>query len=155
MKPYDSNQDCTETCMNSPNASTNTSLTHGCHKLARHAEAQIIIEGMSDDFFPPRAHDVEIMRVFIRAGYDNQELALLNCCRMYTRDIYLSNICTATGTKLKQHCWNNPTQGASTYTWLDYPKPTPMEWRGWQQALQRYLSLGCNLSLPLPLGCWF
>jgi len=58
---------------------------------------------------------VEIMRVFIQAGYGSQELAALNHCRMYTRDIYLSNICNATGTQLKQNSWNNPTQGASKH----------------------------------------
>jgi len=92
--------------------------------------------------------------VFIRAGYRSKELEALNQCRMYTRDIYLSDICNATGTKLEQHCWNHATPGKSTYTWPIYPKPTPMEWRGWQLALQQSLSLDQNLPLPLPLGKW-
>jgi len=131
---------------------TNTWMSQTC---AACQEAQICLEGQSDDFLPPQAQDVEIMHVFIQAGYGSQELAALNHCRMYTRDIYLSNICNATGTQLKQNSWNNPTQGVSIYTWSDYPKPTQMEWRGWQQALQQSLSLGHNLTLPLPLGHWF
>jgi len=46
---------------------------------------------------------MEIMQVFIRAGYQSKDLAALNQCRIYTRDIYLSDICNVTGMKLEQN----------------------------------------------------
>jgi len=109
---------------------------------------------MDDNLTPPRAHDTELMQLFIRTSYWRNELAMLNQCRMYTRTIFLSNICNVTGTKLKQHCWNNPLQSESIYQWPLNPKPTPTEWRFWQQALQQMISLRCNLTLPIPLGKW-
>jgi len=130
---------------------TKTWLLHTCEICK---EFQIRIEGMDEDFLPPRVNDVEIMRVFIRAGYRSKELEALNRCRMYTKDIFLSDICNATGTQLEQHRWTHAIPGESTYTWPYYPKPTPTEWRGWQLALQRSLSLGRNLQLPIPLGKW-
>jgi len=33
--------------------------------------------------------------------------------------------------------------------------PPPMEWRAWQQSLEQMLSLGHNLTLPIPLGKWW
>jgi len=130
---------------------TKTWLLHTC-ELCK--EYQIRIEGMNEDFLPPWVNDVEIMRVFIQARYQSKELKVLNRCRMYTKDIFLSDICNATRTQLEQHRWTHAIPGDSTYTWPDYPKPTPMEWRGWQLALQQSLSLGRNLQLPIPLGKW-
>ncbi len=136
------------------NASMSTPPKHGYHMHVRYAGKPKFVSKVSKDFLPPCAHDVELMWVFIQAGYQSKELEVLNWCRMYTRDIYQSDICNATGTKLEQHHWTHAIPGDSTYTWPIYPKPTPMEWRGWQLALQRSLSLGQNLQLPLPLGKW-
>ncbi len=73
---------------------------------------------------------------------------------MYMRAIYLLDICNASGTHIVQYIWKNPTILDSVYTWLAMPKPTRSEWNLWQTALQCALSLGCNLSLPIPLGKW-
>jgi len=54
---------------------TKTWLLHTC-ELCK--EYQIRIEGMNEDFLPPRVNDVEIMRVFIQAGYRSKELEALN-----------------------------------------------------------------------------
>jgi len=56
---------------------------------------------------------------------------------------------------MEQHLWNQLHITKSIYHWPKVPKPTPMEWRLWQQALQQATSLGRNLVLPLPLGKWY
>jgi len=57
---------------------------------------------------PPQEKDVELMRVFIWAGYQKLELIALNQCRLYLQVIYLLDICNALGTKIKQYLWTQP-----------------------------------------------
>ncbi len=106
------------------------------------------------DYKPQQQGDVELMQLFIQAGYWKTELNTLNRLRLYLRVVYLSEICTAGGMHLKQHMWNQPTQQESPHQWLAIPKPMPTEWRLWQQALQKLISLSRNLTLALPLGSW-
>jgi len=89
------------------------------------------------------------MRLFIWTGYQNMELNTFNRCWLYLRVVYLLDICNAGGTKLEQYLWNQPTIAESPYQWPVVPKPTAMEWRLWQQALQQAISLGRNLALLL------
>jgi len=101
-----------------------------------------------------REREIKLMWLAICIGYRTVELATLNQCCMYMRATYLSDICNAMGTKIKQHLWSQPTVLNSPYQWPSIPKPTPSEWQMWQQALWHALSLGNNLSLPIPLGRW-
>jgi len=75
---------------------------------------------------------------------------------MYIKVIYLSEICNAMGTKIKQCLWNQPIEVESPYHW-PVKIPNPHHWNG-DAGSKPYnrlsLSLGCNLSLPLPLGNW-
>jgi len=115
---------------------------------------QIQILGDHWDYSPLRQHDVELMRLFIRAGYQTTDLNTLNRCRMYLQVIFLSEICEATGNKMEQYLWKQPQVTKSAFCWPKIPKPTPTEWRLWQQALQWATSMGQNLMLPLLLGKW-
>ena len=94
------------------------------------------------------------MRLFIQMEYRNTELNTLNRCQLYTQVVFLSDICNAAGTKLEQQLWNQLTVADSPYRWPIVPKPTPMEWRLWQQVLQKAMSVGRNLAIPLPLDKW-
>jgi len=118
----------------------------------REAFIQILSDSM--DFSQPREKDMELMQIFIRSGYRHTELGMLNRCCLFSQMTYLSNICNATGTKLEQYLWQTPHRRESTYIWLAMLKPTQMDWRLWQQALQDSLLLGRNLTLPTPLGKW-
>jgi len=101
---------------------TNTWFSQMCKTCKA---AQLQIKGMNIDFTPPRAHDVELMCLCIWVGYWGKELAVLNHCQMYTRTIYLSDLCNATVTKLEQPCWTQLVQCESPSKWPDHPKPTP------------------------------
>jgi len=47
-----------------------------------------------------RERDFPLMEAFLRTGYRNSELAMLNRCRMYLHVIFLSDICNGQGTAI-------------------------------------------------------
>jgi len=69
--------------------------------------------------------------------------------------VFVLDICNVAGTNLESYLWNKPNLAESPYLWPKIPKPTPMEWRLWQPALQHATSTGWNLALPLQLGKWY
>ncbi len=115
---------------------------------------KIQVIGANMDLNLPRQADVELMRLFIHSGFRNTELTILNKCRMFLQVIFLSDICKASGTKLESHMWQHPVRHESPYKWPTITPPTLVEWRMWQQALQKATLTGQNLTLPLPLGRW-
>jgi len=114
----------------------------------------IQVIGEITDYPIPRWKDVELMRLFIWVGCRNMDLNMLNRCQLYLHVVFLSDICNVGETKLEQHLWNQLNVAESQYKWPKVPKPTPMEWRLWQQVPQQATSVGRNLALPLPLGKW-
>jgi len=116
---------------------------------------QIQVLGENTDYTLPRQNDVELMRLFIRTGYWNTDLNMLDRCQMYLHVVFLSEVCEAMGQKMEQHLWKQLHITESAFHWPKVPKPTPMEWRLWQQAIQQATSVGWNLMLPLPLGKWY
>ncbi len=115
----------------------------------------IHVSGPTNRLELPCQADIKIMRMFLRKGYHNTELQVLNKCRMYLQVTFLSDICKASGRQLDQNIWKCPTRQESPHQWPIIPAPTPAEWRAWQQAIQQTTSVGRNLTLPLPLGKWF
>jgi len=69
---------------------------------------KIQVIGANTDHNLPRQANVELMRLFIRSGFRNTELIILNKCRMFLQVIFLSDICEASGTKLKNHRCQQP-----------------------------------------------
>jgi len=69
----------------------------------------IHISGPPNRLKLPRQADIKIMHMFIRKGYNNTELQVLNKCRMYLQVIFLSDICKASGRQLDQNIWTCPT----------------------------------------------
>jgi len=49
------------------------------------------------DFNMPQAGDGELMLAFMKAGFHNKDIAILNQCRMYCWVIFISDICTGAG----------------------------------------------------------
>ncbi len=87
----------------------------------------IQILGNHGDLTLPCQNDVELMRLFIRAGYRKTELNTLNQCRMYLQVVFLSDICEATGYKMEQYLWKQPHVTESVFRWPKIHKPTTSE----------------------------
>jgi len=84
----------------------------------------------TEDFPPTQQGDNEIMRIFLQAGIHGQELKVLNGCRMFLQVIFISDICTGSGTHLSTSDWMNfPTTGWEKYNWLWMTKPDQHKWK--------------------------
>jgi len=76
------------------------------------------------DFDHPRLHDTEIMQVFISTGYRGGDLATLNQCQMFLHAIFITALCTATGTKMEICKWTKLEQLPSKLHWPATPTST-------------------------------
>jgi len=102
-----------------------------------------------------RERDFPIMEVFLRSGYRNSELMILNRCRMHLHVIFLSDICNGQGTAIEPQFWKGQTQSdVHDYLWPRTHKPAPGEWALWQHALSTSLNLSTTHKLATPLGQW-
>jgi len=97
------------------------------------------------------------MWVFIQHGYhDPKPLLSLNCCCMYLKAFWLSDLCTGKGDVIDPTIQESHILCSSS--WL-LPKPAPpsqADWRLWKIALTNSLHLLCaGYQLAHPLGPWF
>jgi len=107
------------------------------------------------DFQTPREGDKEIMRVFLRAGFGTEEIASLNRCRMYSRVIFTSDICTGAGDQVDPRWLHGQiSNNHACYTWPRTGMPTTGEWALWHRAIQVAYNLDTRLWLPQWLGPW-
>jgi len=125
-----------------------TQTWEDCHMANIHIVASL------PDIPRPHVNDIKLMHTFIRSGFCNSELCTLNRCRMYLQVFFLSDMCTKTGDWISSKLWTHPTPLPSNFRWPRTVKPSPQEWATWQWAITQSLSLGCNQTLPLPLGPW-
>jgi len=107
------------------------------------------------DFQVPREGDQEIMRVFLRAGVRQDEIATLNRCRMYSRVIFTSDICTGAGNQVDVR-WlrGQVSQNYARYEWPRTGEPTNSEWASWERSIKVVYNLDNRLRLPQRLGGW-
>jgi len=70
---------------------------------------------------PQQEKDIELMWVFIRAGYQNLELSVLNWYRLYLQVSYLSDICNALGGSNPYQ--PNPQTSSAGISGPEYQKP--------------------------------
>jgi len=82
------------------------------------------------DFEQPWQNDKELMKMFLQHGVSSQDLASLNCCRMYLQAVYLSDICNAAGTVVDAHFWEGQAQCQTHYIWPRKEMPTKMNGKG-------------------------
>jgi hypothetical protein len=117
-----------------------------------------------DPFYKPklqRTGDTFLMHAFVEQGFNPQELATLNQCRMFLKAITLADICTADGKNLHILSY---TGGKARephlhrYNWARQPPSlSPDHWALWRQALDNFRTDTFNtfdLSLHHPLGAW-
>lgn len=60
------------------------------------------------EFKPPRAADRLLIPVFAGLGFASDQLVWLNQCRLYLRVSWLSELCTADGTKIESRVLTKP-----------------------------------------------
>jgi len=82
------------------------------------------------------------MKIFIQQGVIDQELSILNRCRMFLHVIFLSDISTGDGRAINSQYWEGNMLCDSPYQWPRMERPTTHEWRRWKQHLTVALSLG-------------
>jgi len=108
------------------------------------------------DFQVPREGDTEIMRVFLCSGFRKDEIASLNRCRMYSRVIFTSDICTGAGDQVDSRALQGQIC-SKNYEWYKWPRtgtPTPGEWALWNRAIRVAYNLDNRQRLPQKLGDW-
>ncbi len=85
------------------------------------------------DFQLHQSNDREIMQILLSTGFWSDELATLNCCRMFLQVIFLSDICNGMGMAVNTQFWvGEKPSSLYQYNWPQTPKPTQQEWTLWQ-----------------------
>jgi len=102
---------------------TKTWVTQTCKSFR---PAHIMLTGEPMELQAPREQDIELMHLVISTAYRMAELEMINQCQMYVKATFLSDICNAMGTHIKQHIWKHPMALDNVYTWPAMPKPTQM-----------------------------
>jgi len=113
---------------------------------------------LSMDFaeIPMQQHgDIEIMCLFVKTGWKQLALQMLNHCRMYLHIFLLSDIVMGTGESIPTQFWDHPHLANSWLEWPQTASPPQQSWTLWHQALTSALNLGQNQRLVIPLGKWF
>jgi hypothetical protein len=114
----------------------------------------IQIEDDLPEFEPLREADRLIIPTFAGMGFTSDKLALLNQCRLYLKVTWLSEICTADGTKIESRVMQKP-YAISIRPRYNYPNqnyPSASAWSAWSSALQHLCRSGNYLASPL--GPW-
>jgi len=58
---------------------------------------------------PPQRHgNIEIMQLFVKSGWKQPALQVLNHCQMYLQICLVSNIVTGTGSFIASQFWDQP-----------------------------------------------
>ena len=83
-----------------------------------------------------------------------EELFACNCCRLYLRALYLSDIVTGDGLEIAE----NARLGVRddyyrANSWPHWPKPSNAKWKVWNRCL-RTVFCSRGLRLRQPLGFW-
>jgi hypothetical protein len=100
-------------------------------------------------------HDSPIMYEFSTKYTSITELEALNQCRIFLRAYYVSDIATASGTKLSHHAWEGTLrlEKISRCIWPNQGAPSKQAWEIWRRALKDTI-LGRGMTLKKPLGQW-
>jgi len=126
----------------------------------KHVWTSTLESGMivTTDFtnIPPQRHgDIEIMRLFVKTGWKQPVLQMLNQCRMYLQVFLISDIVTGVGSSIASQFWDRLHLAGSKFGWPSTIRPPPQSWILWRKALTTSLHLGCNQRLAVPLSKWF
>lgn len=109
----------------------------------------MILDEGTKSLYLLRQNDSFIMEDFLKAGYQGEELAEMNRCRMYLQVTTLADISTGDGWAL----WRTALQGQkklqkSPYGWPPQPDPGRRAWENWEAAICGTYSAHHTLALP-------
>jgi hypothetical protein len=106
------------------------------------------------EFKAPRAADRLLIPTFASMGFAGEQLVWLNQCRLYLRVSWLSELCTADGTKIELRAMNKPFTvfGKPLYRYPNQGNPSSIAWSMWASALKRLCRSGNTLTTPV--GPW-
>jgi len=113
---------------------------HVMHSWSKHVwvSTQECGVTLSMDFtdIPLQQHgDIEIMHLFVKTGWKQLALQMLNQCRMHLQVFLLSDIVTGTGESIATQFWDHPHPANSPFEWpLTVSTPQQL-WTLWHQAL--------------------
>jgi len=112
----------------------------------------ILIQSKISDFDVLRRGDCEIVQKIVNCSYKQQELQIINRCRMWLKATFLSDIYNGSGNKIQTNCWEGLDPVNSALEWPCMENPTPVEWMVWQRALTAVLHLNKHHKTTLKLG---
>jgi len=101
-----------------------------------------------------RHGDIELMWLFVKTGWKQLALQVLNHCRMYLQVFLISDIMTGTGSFIASQFWDQPQPVQSRFGWPKTNPPPISSWTLWHEVLTATLHLGQNQKLAVPLGKW-
>ena len=110
------------------------------------------------NYVPPmqRVHDEYIMDTILRsAAFTNDQIKIINYCRLYLQVVTVSDICHANGTQVDAgYLSGYPTLLSSQTTWItiNQARPADKHWELWQLAIRTWCR--DDNSLYQPLGDW-
>ncbi len=101
----------------------------------------------------PHLHDMAIMDYFTTLQLRPAVFQTLNCCRVYSQVIFISDVSSPDGTHIlsKYLAGNRAPDRNSGYNWPQQPRPHNIAWIQWRSHLQ---CLQSNGRLIHPLGKW-
>jgi hypothetical protein len=103
---------------------------------------------------PQQMFDELIMCQLVSINLYPEELFKCNCCRIYLRALFLSDIITGDGLEISEDAWlGRREEELRSKSWPFCPKPAPSKWLIWQQSLRRALCARGHW-LRTPLGYW-
>jgi hypothetical protein len=110
----------------------------------------------------PQENNQFIMQVLIKSGYSGDMLKRLNCVRVLQQLLFMSDILTATGSKIDIEALTRRSEGETRLA-LRWPneQPTQLDFQLWKNALQmiclsksRAMTVGKFISAPHRIWQW-
>ena len=104
-------------------------------------EYRIRVEERTPSLRLQREGDAFLMEAFIEAGYQGEELAQLNRCRMFLQVVTVADISSGDGTKLLRSTKHKRTDSPSArrYQWPGQGPPSQQAWTTWETAISKCL----------------
>ncbi len=101
-------------------------------------------------------HDYPIMSEIRHLDVSKKELEAINQCRLYLKAYHVSDLATASGSRLSYHAWEGtPREHGQTnrFGWPEQGKPSKSSWETWRKFLRMTL-LARGTKLKKDLGHW-
>jgi len=103
---------------------------------------------------PQRQCDLLIMEAISHLQISQSELFDCNCCCLYLKALFLSDIVTGDGCKISEDAWSGACDDSfRASSWPRWPKPSRSKWKVWQQCILKAFCVR-GRQLRQPLGLW-